>query len=199
MVVCIILTTTVYPQNKSFIFQKDPISRIKSYTKSIQQWSQSTTLPIFVVENSGYQFVEQPKGIQFISYNESEIFPQLAKNDSKGTSEMYSISYAKQFLPKDCTFVIKITGRYFIPNFEKYIKCIHGYDILCQNNYTRCEIVGCHFKNFDIFFNVSPDLDNHIEFLYKKRVYKFDKIYHLPIIPITPTPMGGINKIVESL
>ena len=113
----IILTSTVYVQNKSFIYQTDPEERIKIYKDSINKWK-NTNLKIVIVENSGYPFNEFKQLIsdrfEIISFNESEI---NTPNDSKGLGELFSINYAfkNSKIIKKGDFIVKITCRYFIP------------------------------------------------------------------------------------
>jgi hypothetical protein len=70
----IILTTTVFIQEKVYIYQKDPQERINTYLKSIKQWITKTNFKIIVVENSGYQFDELKEYLsdkfEIISFNE---------------------------------------------------------------------------------------------------------------------------------
>ena len=101
-------------------------------------------------------------------------------------------------------FIIKITGRYFIPYFKDYLLNVNQFEGLCQNNINNCEIVGCNLDNFEKIFNISlllPSgyLCNHIEELYTYRISKLDKIFILPVLNIEPTQMGGNNIINSSL
>ena len=198
MSVVIVLTTTVYPQNKCFIYQSNYMERIKSYLKSIHQWIEHTLLPIIVVENSGYTFPELKKWesdrFKIVSFDESIEAPHLVNNNSKGVSELWSILYIKKYLI-NFDFVIKITGRYFIPNFKVNP---FGYDAVCQNSGSQSELIGCTISKFDYFFNPCTDC-NHIEFLYKQRLQSLNKVLMLPKLPIEPTCMGGIEKILHFL
>jgi hypothetical protein len=206
MSVVIVLTTTVYPQNKCFIYQSNYMERIKSYLKSIHQWIEHTLLPIIVVENSGYTFPElkhlESDRFRIVTFNESIDAPHLVGNNSKGASELWSIKNIKKYiLPFD--YIIKITGRYFIPHFEKWITQLNETDVVRQNTPLRCEVIGCNIKHFDYFFNDSILINgkecNHIEFLYQHRLNHFDKTLIFPEMPIEPTCMGGIEKILNSL
>ena len=100
MSVVIVLTTTVYPQNKCFIYQSNHMERIKSYLKSIHQWIEQTSLPIIVVENSGYTFPElkhlESDRFRIVTFNESIDAPHLVGNNSKGASELWSIKNIKK-------------------------------------------------------------------------------------------------------
>jgi len=188
----------VYVQNKSFIYQTDPKERIKIYNESINKWK-NTNLKIVVVENSGYPFNEFKQFLsdrfEIISFNENEI---NTPNDSKGLSELFSINYAfknSKIIEKG-DFIVKITARYFIPEFEKInLKNYHG---VCQNDYHRCEIVGCSYDNFEKIFKYQTDV-SHIEFLYESRVQQLDKILILKKLEISQTCMGGFNCIINSL
>jgi len=204
----IILTTTVNVQDKCYLHQTDPEERLKIYLKSISQWI-NTSFKIIVVENSGYTFpeFEQSNRFEVISFNEKTL-PEasyLIGNNSKGASELFSINYSlkhsKILTPGD--FIIKITGRYFIPKIEKCLDRIESFDALIQNDRSSCEIIGCSFAQKDFVFNTSTVLDgvecNHIEFLYKSRIKLLNKVLILKKLNIEPTPMGGANVIRVSL
>lgn len=230
--VCIILTTTIYsdPQ-KHFSIINDSNERLTLYLESIKQWLKETNLNIVIVENSGYEFLELQKykneykyRLEIISFNEkdlpSNIFIELEaralniKGDylstSKGTSEIFSIYYACQHskLIKNCDFLIKITGRYFIPGFEQYIiqNEITNYDALRQFNPDRCEIVGCNFGLIDKIFKPNNFRSSnglyihHIESLYKERIEQLDpkKVFICQNFTIKKT-MTGYGKECEEL
>ena len=123
----------------------------------------------------------------------------LIGNNSKGISELFSINYSirnSKIIKND--FIIKITGRYFIHNFEEYIKTLNTYDALIQNDINRCEIIGCNYYLRNVLFAINTDI-NHIEFLYTSRIQKLDKILILPKLQINGTQIGGLNEIRYSL
>jgi len=202
--VVIILTTTVFVQNKCYLYQTNAEERIACYRKSIEQWL-NTNFKIIVVENSGYPFDEFNEFIgnrfEKICFNEKEL-PEanyLIGNNSKGASELFSINYCirnSKIIKND--FIIKITGRYFVPNFEKYIKTLNNFDALIQNDTKSCEIIGCNYYQRNVLFNINTDI-NHIEFLYTSRIQKLDKILILPRLQINGTQIGGLNEIRYSL
>ena len=202
----IILTTTVNVQDKCYLHQTDPQERLNVYIKSISQWI-NTPFKIIVVENSGYTFpqFEQSDRFEVISFNESEL-PEanyLKGNNSKGASELFSIHYSlkNSKILAHGDFIIKITGRYFIPNFS--LPRIESFDALIQNDRSSCEIIGSSFAQKDFVFNTSMVLDsiecNHIEFLYKSRISQLNKVMILKKLSISPTCMGGANVIRVSL
>jgi len=199
--VLIILTSTVFVQNKCYLFQTDPCERLNLYLKSVNQWLQ-TNFKIIVVENSGYEFRELHDKInerfEIITFNENEL-PEasyLKENNSKGSSELFSINYALNKTKMKYRFVIKITGRYFIPNFEEYLSKINlfNYDGLSQHNPARCEIVGCSFSKKEMVFNKDSE-HNHVEFVYQQRINQLNKVLQMKELKIEQTQIGGLNEI----
>ena len=206
----IILTTTVFVQDKLYIFQNNPQERINTYLTSINKWLNNTDFNILVVDNSGYTFpeFEENEHFQIISFKENEI-PEanyLLQNKSKGASELFAINYAFnncKFKEKS-KYIIKITGRYFIHNFKEYLESLNTFDVICQNGMNRCELVGCKKIHFNKLFNISLQQNdgsycNHIEFLYNERINTFDKILICKQLEIEPTQQGGINEICTYL
>ena len=88
---------------------------------------------IVLVENSGYQFSELKEQLnkhkhrfEIITFKEKmfEECQNINFKKSKGASELFSINYAfkhSTFL-KNSDFIIKITCRYYIDDFEKYLQ-----------------------------------------------------------------------------
>ena len=104
-------------------------------------------------------------------------------------------------------FIIKITCRYFIPNFEQFINNVvdintkHG---LVQHNKCSCEIIGSSLEYFPHIFNPSIIINNwytpHVENLYKQRMEIFnDQLIICDEFIIEPTQQGGSERIVTSL
>jgi len=232
--VLIILTSTVNVNHyKHFLHQRNTTERLECYLKSIKQWLEKTTLKICVVENSGYTFPELSEYVtkyndrfEILTFNEFTLpneLQHLVYNPSKGASEMYSIIYAfnKTKFRQNINFVIKITARYFISDFEKFLininisnrtKHIGIHDNknmiigLRQQNNIRCEIIGIHFLFFDILFSLNlSDEDGifypHVEKIYENRLNLFnpENIIDCPKFEIEPTQMGGNNVIVTEL
>jgi hypothetical protein len=209
----IILTATVNVHNVTFIFQTDPKSRIACYLKSIKKWLYETNLNIVLVENSGYLFeelnLEKKKfnhRFEIISFDEKKI-PEakyLEKSKfGKGRHELFAINYAYNCskLLKIANFIIKITARFYISEFESFLSChnLNDYDCLVQYDEYRCEIVGSHIKNFIKIF----DLDNinieHIEETYRRRAVCYSNVLRCKIFNIEETQRGGMNETFKSL
>lgn len=211
----IILTTTVYCKDViDCIVQKEPNERIQSYLNSVKKWLYNTNLNIVLVENSGYTFEELNKEkelfkdrFEVITYTESneETAQYLSDVKSKGASELYEINYAfynsKLIHINKTNFIIKITGRFFIPELENYLKKynLDGFQALCQNNKSRCEMVGSHIKSFRYIFhteliNNKGKYDGHVENIYKERISKYKYVLHCKTFKIEPTQRGGMKQ-----
>jgi hypothetical protein len=209
--VSIILTTTVHvTQNTAFQVNKQ--ERINTYLKSIRSWLRNTNLNIIVIENSGYEFTELADELnlykdrfEVITYTESQSnYKEFQMHlQSKGGLEINSIHYAfniSKILNKS-SFIIKITGRFFINNFENFINSIdlRNYDCLKQHFNNRCEIVGTSLRNFDTIFNKNlfvnhGKYDYHVENVYTYRYSLFRNVLKCPIFNIEPTQRGGLNE-----
>jgi hypothetical protein len=225
---CIILTSTVsINPKKRFIYDTDGNSRLNTYLKSIKQWLDKTNFKIVLVENSGYKFPELDDYIEkykerfeLISFREEDIdndtfdsvgaqavrLPDDYLYTSKGTSEMFAIyySYQQSVLTKTAKFIIKVTCRYFVPEFENFLKNknIDDYFALRQNNPDNCEIVGSHINNItDVFMpghfrNSDGKWHHHIESVYKDRILTRvpeERIIVCDVFQIEPTQQGGCN------
>lgn len=217
MATTIILTTTVNVQNKVYLFQTDKNERIQVYVKKIKQWLYESNFKIVVVENTGHTFEELNEEkekfkhrFEIISFNESEIESAafLKGNPYKGASEVFSIEYAHNMsqLCKSAVFLIKITGRFFIPDLESFLSEyeMNDYDILTQHKTCRCEMLGCHKKHFSVIFNTSligenGEYSGNVEDIYQYRCGLFDKKIHCPEFHIEPTQRGGINEIFYNI
>ena len=210
----ILLTTTVNVQHKIFLRETNPLDRIATYTKSLSQWLKYTKFPIVVVENTGYTFEEwndwkeQYKDrLEIITFRENEIenAKHLRNDISKGASEIFAIEYAflhSKMIP-DYSFLIKITGRFFIPDLESFLSGIQweNYIALNQNDKNECQMVGVNLKYFyNIFYpvllNKEGKYEPHVEYIYKERILGIspEKIIRCPSFPIDPIMGGGNDR-----
>ena len=215
--VSIILTSTVNVDANS-AFQVDKNERINTYLKSLRLWLSRTDFNIILVENSGYPFKELKEEmekyknrLEVITFNQQDEIinkePQMHLR-SKGGLEIESIHYAynnSNILNKSI-FIIKITGRFFVPFFEKFINNINieNYDCLKQNFDFRCEIVGSHIKNFNTIFDRNLFIRNGIyeyivENVYMYRFSLFKNVLKCPVFNIEPTQRGGLNEVYYKL
>ena len=214
----ILLTCTVnINPTKSWVFQRHGKDRFETYMKSITQWLTKTNFTIVVVENSGFDFKpllqeqirEYSHRLEIIGFRESDVAEAayLKNNDSKGASEVFAIQYAlsrSRFMDEQQTnFVIKVTGRFFIPELESYLSQfdLSKYDCLTQNNRSECQMVGSHIKNVAHIFaihlrNQHNQYDGHIENIWHYRTSCYPNIIVCKPFAIEPTQQGGINRMV---
>jgi len=202
---CILLTMTVNVDREiSYLHQTNQQERIDIYLKSIQQWIK-TTLPIVIVENSGYTFSIKSPNVEMISFNSKDYDYGKHQMESKGVHEAFAVLYAlhhSKFLKK-CSHMIKVTGRYFIP-FESLIRSIpYSCNAIRQNDPERCEIIGCKkscIKDlFKLPMKIGNKLESHVERVYQDRIHQLTNVFTLPILKIKPTKRGGKDETYTSL
>jgi hypothetical protein len=211
----ILLTTTVNVQKKDWLREANPLERIVTYTRSLSFWLKETKLPIVVVENNGYTFEEwnnwkeQYKDrLEIITFREKELnkASYLREDTSKGASEIFAIEYAYLHSKwiKNYSFLIKITGRFFIPGLELFLRDIQwdNYIALNQHDIEECQMVGVNLKNFyDVFdpilLNKDGKYEPHVEYIYKERILAIsvEKIIRCPSFPVDPIMSGGNDRI----
>lgn len=209
--VSIILTTTVNINNKIAHLKLTNVEKRKQiYIKTIKKWLTKTLFNIIVIENSGYDFIEltdekekYKNRFEVISFdpNKFQEANYLKNNSSKGAHEFFSIDYAihNSKIIKKTNFVIKITGRYYIDNFEKYINSIENffnYYGLRQYFNGYCVIVGSNISHLNYIFNKNIIINNDVvEYEWKDRMDKLDnKVLTCPLFKIEPVLQGGTKK-----
>jgi len=212
MNISILLTTTVNTQKHiSWLKQRNSEKRRKMYENIIKMWLDKTKFNIVVVENSGYSFDNLKKYIsnrfEIISFTypkkDKKILDKLV---AKGQHEMYSIQYAcnNSQLIKSSNFIVKITGRYFIPSLErilikslnKNIECIR--QSLLWRKMNRCEVVGCSTILIDKIFYF-PLKNDEMEQEMMDRMKKFKKILNLPQMKLHKPTRQGVGVLVKVL
>lgn len=216
--VAIILTATAVVQDKEFLAQTDKQARIDTYLKSVKQWLEKTTFNIVLLDNNGYSFPELDEyktqyadRFEVLSFLESEQLESLhlINDKHKGTSEIFAVdwSFYNSRLVSKSRFVIKVTGRYFIEEFQDYLSQydLEQYDALCQNETIRCEIIGVHIDKFHMIFNKWPIDANFMycgstELVYQYRTQNLcQRVLQCKPFIIEPTPRGGFDEIVYHL
>lgn len=121
---CILLTTTVYINTTEYLNENNtPEVRLKQYIDSINKWIKFTDLNIYIVESSNYGFPEyknNPRVKVYTFKSENDI---NCKHCSATPYEAESILRAfNHFGLKVYDKIIKITGKYYIPDMEKINK-----------------------------------------------------------------------------
>ncbi len=115
----VLLTTAVNLNNDVNDIKKRKII----YSNQIGNWLTKTNMHIFVVESSGYGFPQ-------LNHDRlTKITTKLPKMKSSSQSEAASILYALNEIKdnehfKNCSYILKVTGRYFLDNIENTLKNI---------------------------------------------------------------------------
>ena len=203
---CVLLTTTVYINTEYKNASNTPEIRLKLYVDCINEWLSNTNLTIYIVESSNYDFPEfknNPRVKVFTFKSSNDI---NCKDCSATPYEAEAILKAfKHFKLNKFKNIIKITGKYFIPNMEALIRDIPEnseifYQHSKQNGTQNSEIFGCKTK-------ILPDIMNKIIENSKKNM-NFEKSitdlkyrsYTFPMIMLNkPVQRSGDNKLMYYL
>jgi mannosyltransferase OCH1-like enzyme len=196
---CILLTTCVFIKTSYYNKFNTSDVRLKIYLNVIDQWLKNTNLDIKIVESSEYPFLEyvdNPR-IEIYSFKSNNIFKCLGCDATPYEAESILLAFNNLNL-KQYDQIIKITGKYYLPNFEQLIKNIpKDADIFFQNRDSplqksqNSEIFGCktiYLKYIMdlILLNSQNNLNfestiyslNYIKINNKKMIiYKFPRIY----------------------
>ena len=206
--IVILLTTTVNTQNHiSWLKQRNAKEREKMYINILNLWLSKTNFKIVLVENSGYNFNIKNERLELISFT----YPKkdkvlLDKMEAKGQHEMYSISYAckNSTFINNCDYVIKITGRYFIPSLENILnknlndKINFIRQSTIWRNMNRCEIVGCSKNNIDKLFYFPLKNDMMEQEMMNRMIISKD-ILNLPKMKLHKKTRQGVGNIIKIL
>ena len=223
MQITVLLTTTVTTQKHiTWLKQRDNNESLNMYLKKINKWLANTNLNVVVVENSGYNFTEVYNNlpneykhrIEFVSftYDDPSVLPDvkqfLNNNGAKGHHELYSINHAynNSKLLKNSDYIVKVTGRYFIPDLEKLLTNAINNDknikVIRQSRmwrgWNRCEVLGCHSSVFNDFFKFPLSIDMAEE-EYMNRGNKIGNIYNIPEMKLDEPTMQGVGVVQNTL
>lgn len=210
----LILTSSVYPHNNIYhLYQKDYESRLKTYLSSFGKWILETTFKIIIVDNTNYPYNELTNIcrdnllILHYDYNNIELeFEHLFLKDckEKGMHEMYSIYYALSHIPPswNIEYFFKLTGRYFIPNFDKFVSNIPcDKNIFLQYASKKCELYGCTRLFIELLFAMPNDTEKQtiLENIICNRTSNQSlrqHIYRFPKLDVVPVIKGSRNEII---
>lgn len=191
----IILTTTINTHsNISYLRQKYRDERTEIYRDSINNWNKfrNKNFEVVVVENSGCE-MGLPDGMRLYSLDTSSL-----KTASKGQHELKSVRYVLDNIDlSQYDYVVKITGRYFVPELELELRKHQDFEVICQANPKRCEIIGCRVDLIDKVFEY-PSSRDHVEDEYYERMKVFKRLF-LPRMLIKPVRNGGYNELITAL
>ena len=198
---CILLTTCI---NRKSQTQEEREKLLSIYRRSISDWLTKTALPICVVDSSNYDFSE------FANTRLIVVSFLYEKNETSTVSESISILYAlnnsKEL--KSYENIVKITGRYYIPDITPNLYLIvSNYDLYLQAtripNIQNSEVFG--FKRIlgeDIF---TPLANKTCKLIMEEHLWNIsdtDKYtsYVLPYLQnIYKVPRGGDKLVVDPL
>lgn len=196
----IILTCTVNPPaHINYLSQKHSQDRLRIYKQSHRAWNHYShpDFQVVVVENSGYVFSEPEPNLLYVNCDTSTL-----DADDKGQHELLSIQQVLQQVDvDDYDYIIKITGRYFVYDFEPTLRRMIGnrkIQAITQNNSHRCEIVGCRTDLAATIFKY-PSSRNRVETEYRHRISELASVCRLPPLAISKTRSGGTNQEVYTL
>ena len=176
-------------------------NRLEQYRKSINHWLKYSNLDLYIIESTGYKFEEYKNNPRIFIHT---FTPKIKTNrpDLFSSSQLESESILEAYKHfkekwKKYNVIFKLTGKYFIPNFENYMKNIPLCDIYIQNrdswkNFVATEIFGFNKKMIYKIYNkpskiisndiLSPGGIENIERYMKKFIEKHQDlcIYKLP-------------------
>jgi hypothetical protein len=213
MTVIVLLTCTVQPPTHvAYLKHRDPASRLHTYRSSLAQWSQSGPLvQIVVVENSGCHRLQAGSYpcTEFVIFDEATdpdlpiAQPWFSRDDpSKGAHELVSVRTALSRsatirAANPLTWVIKVTGRFFVPDLHKHLVTTPEAATAVavrQRDPDRCQLLGARLQFADALFRGVGKVDMHMESEYKARLENDEWARHrvlvLPDLPI-PVTLGG--------
>lgn len=118
---CILLTCCVNSRDEKDL-------RIKWYTHSINNYLENTNLQIRVIESSGYKFMIEHERLKQHSFN-----TKIEPGNTSPTSLLLTQREAESILEANKSgildgfdMIIKITGKYYVPEIETEISKIPG-------------------------------------------------------------------------
>jgi hypothetical protein len=126
----VILTTCVTPtafKDSNNMELLDSNKRKMEYENAIRKWMNETNLPIFVVENSGYTFNNLIE--EFKDTNRLFVYSFNDTTDPTDSSigEINTLKYCLEKMKeteeyKNCKYILKVTGKYFLKGIEKALE-----------------------------------------------------------------------------
>jgi hypothetical protein len=184
--VAIVLTTCV----------NDDPKRKSIYVDRINKYLQFTKVNLYIVESSGYTFPEYEGNPRIKVYS--------FKGEKKGSSSEMELDSLTKIIDRynlwSYDIVLKITGKYYVPNIEYIVNLItDDIDIVLQNTKNgssqNSEIFGArpkYYKELNEFVQQKRIFEDSIPLLRGKR-YRLPKIY---LKDFTERGDGSVLKIL---
>jgi hypothetical protein len=137
-------------------------NNVELYEKRVKRWLDETDFDIFIVDSSGIGIKQTNERLKQYVFTQEPYFDRFSVSVSEKNSILNAIEYFNDdFLEYDIIF--KITGKYFIPNFDYVITTIpDDTDIVFQNlqitHGQNTELVGFRPNIIkDIILNISHE------------------------------------------
>ena len=137
-------------------------NNVELYEKRVKRWLDDTDFDIFVVDSSGVGIKQSNERLKQYVFTQNPNFERVSVSESEKNSILNAIEYFNDdFLEYDIIF--KITGKYFIPNFDYVITNIpDDTDIVFQNlqitHGQNTELIGFRPELIkDIILNISHE------------------------------------------
>lgn len=192
---CILLT--------SCVLRNFSRAKCQYYRQAINAWLQKTTLPIFIVESSGYKFEEfKHTRLKIYTFNLSE--PLASTSQYEAQSILAAIAYFTNDL-KPYTHILKVTARYFVPNMPHILKSlVKPIDLVCQH----LENPTIKHQNSEIFGirkSLIPTLLETVRYkgLMEHALFKAKNTYKYCVLPpmknYFKAARGGDNLCIDPL
>jgi len=118
---CICLTACV---STKYYDETEAKKRLKIYLKVIQHWLKHTKFDVYIVDSSGYEFSEiTHERFHPCSFVFNTVGAYLGKSIAECESMVYLYqTFKKEWKDKKYHHIIKITGRYYLKDLEKWTK-----------------------------------------------------------------------------
>jgi len=173
--VCVLLTTCTITKSINGIGNEE--ERIKMYNEVINNYLNKTSINIYIVNSSGYTFPEfknNPR-IFIYSYIQENKYLRYPVSYHEATSILKAFDYLNL---NKFEYIIKITGRYFIPNINDIISKIPlGTELIFQNKDNS--FILTFYQNSEIFGCKSSLLKNIMKTIINNNYISFEQIITL--------------------
>lgn len=117
----VLLTTAISNPTNTM---KDSEYRKELYCEQIQKWLDNTNLTIVVVESSGYDYPDiTHEKLHKVSFKITQGLSSSSQYEAK--SILYALNEIRDCeFYKNCTHILKVTGRYFLENVENHLQSV---------------------------------------------------------------------------
>lgn len=158
----LVLLTTAISNHSNTI--TDTEYRKNLYLMQIKKWLVNTNFKIVVVESSGYDFPEiNHERLHKISFKIEENLQSSSQFEAR--SILYAINSIKDCdFYKNCTHILKVTGRYFLNGIETHLNSKPQYkDLYLQkhrDNNIRWQNSEYYGIRKELFYNFISSVEN---------------------------------------